>query len=254
LILEATQYSDELKKSGGIVSEFINPKYKDATKTAFKKDTRLECMMQDYPKLLAGTNAVVGFTQFERWTSFSAVKNSIDDAKVKQALNIAAECAATGEADIYRANRMLLRDRAAVEVDIEGEQQVFSGINVGVGARIILLPSFGTTQREIISKFSGGKVKISNRSTLILDGTDILVKNLDLDGTLVVRAASGAKVIIDGLTVKNKGWEFTPIKENEKVAPMLAIRGYTLNKQEGLEKHYLDAGNYVLSNKDLVTK
>ena len=37
---------------GGLVPEFINPKYTDATKTAFKKPTRLECMMQDFPKLL----------------------------------------------------------------------------------------------------------------------------------------------------------------------------------------------------------
>ncbi len=27
--------------------------------------------MQDYPKLLQGTPAVVGFTQFERWLAFS---------------------------------------------------------------------------------------------------------------------------------------------------------------------------------------
>ncbi len=41
--------------------------------------------MQDYPKLLAGTPAVVGFTQFERWLAFSPVKNSLAEAKTKQA-------------------------------------------------------------------------------------------------------------------------------------------------------------------------
>jgi hypothetical protein len=29
-----------------VISEFVNPKYKDASKTAFKSSTRLECMMQ----------------------------------------------------------------------------------------------------------------------------------------------------------------------------------------------------------------
>lgn len=32
--------------------EFVNPKYTDGTKTKFKSPTRLECMMQDYPKSL----------------------------------------------------------------------------------------------------------------------------------------------------------------------------------------------------------
>jgi hypothetical protein len=36
-------------------------RYKDANKTAFKSSTRLECMMQDYPRSLDGTSRV-GFT------------------------------------------------------------------------------------------------------------------------------------------------------------------------------------------------
>lgn len=30
----------------GLVPEFVNPKYADASKNRFKKPTRLECMMQ----------------------------------------------------------------------------------------------------------------------------------------------------------------------------------------------------------------
>lgn len=30
----------------GVVTEFVNPKFKDSTRTAFTKATRLECMMQ----------------------------------------------------------------------------------------------------------------------------------------------------------------------------------------------------------------
>ena len=51
----------QLEKSGGVIAEFVNPKYADATRTAFKSSTRLECMMQDYPKELPPT-ASVGFT------------------------------------------------------------------------------------------------------------------------------------------------------------------------------------------------
>lgn len=45
------QYREVLEKKKGTISEFVNPKYKAGT-TSFAKPTRLECMMQDYPKLL----------------------------------------------------------------------------------------------------------------------------------------------------------------------------------------------------------
>ncbi|TYG98423.1 hypothetical protein ES288_A10G116600v1 [Gossypium darwinii] len=61
LILELDPYIKELTKTGGAVKEFVNPKYKDASKTSFKSSTRLECMMQDYPKTLP-PSARVGFT------------------------------------------------------------------------------------------------------------------------------------------------------------------------------------------------
>ncbi|CAK0907498.1 unnamed protein product, partial [Prorocentrum cordatum] len=35
-----------LHTTGGIVPEFVNPKWADAEKSKFKKPTRLECMMQ----------------------------------------------------------------------------------------------------------------------------------------------------------------------------------------------------------------
>ena len=61
----------------GVVIEFVNPKYKDETRTEFKKPTRLECMMQDIPKLFQkemGSNAKIGFTTFDRWFTFSPAK------------------------------------------------------------------------------------------------------------------------------------------------------------------------------------
>ncbi|KAJ6700604.1 UDP- GLUCOSE PYROPHOSPHORYLASE [Salix koriyanagi] len=61
LILELDAYIEELKKTERGIKEFVNPKYKDASKTSFKSSTRLECMMQDYPKTLP-PSARVGFT------------------------------------------------------------------------------------------------------------------------------------------------------------------------------------------------
>ena len=51
-IIRTDLYLKILEDTKGVIAEFVNPKYKDDTKTTFKKPTRLECMMQDYPKLL----------------------------------------------------------------------------------------------------------------------------------------------------------------------------------------------------------
>ncbi len=61
LILKVDSYVKSLEETQGIIAEFVNPKYKDASKTGFKSSTRLECMMQDYPKALP-PYAAVGFT------------------------------------------------------------------------------------------------------------------------------------------------------------------------------------------------
>lgn len=53
LVFKIPEYYDNLTRSGGVIPEFVNPKYANQEKTIFKSPTRLECMMQDYPKLLS---------------------------------------------------------------------------------------------------------------------------------------------------------------------------------------------------------
>lgn len=81
LLIKAASYVGILNRTQGIIAEFVNPKYADASKTTFKKPTRLETMMQDLPKLF-GADEKVGVTIFNRRWSFSANKNNITDAVV----------------------------------------------------------------------------------------------------------------------------------------------------------------------------
>ncbi len=78
IVIEMSAYAKTLRgEDQGVVLEFVNPKYKDATRTDFKKPTRLECMMQDIPKLFQkemGPEANIGFTMFDRWFTFSPAK------------------------------------------------------------------------------------------------------------------------------------------------------------------------------------
>jgi UDP-sugar pyrophosphorylase len=78
LVIELGAYSKTLRgEDQGVVLEFVNPKYKDDTRTDFKKPTRLECMMQDIPKLFQKEmkdSVNIGFTLFDRWFTFSPAK------------------------------------------------------------------------------------------------------------------------------------------------------------------------------------
>ena len=81
LVLELGAYARTLRgEDQGVVLEFVNPKYKDDTRTDFKKPTRLECMMQDIPKLFQKEvpDVKIGFTNFDRWLTFSPAKNALD--------------------------------------------------------------------------------------------------------------------------------------------------------------------------------
>lgn len=51
LLIHLPEYSSILESTGGVVTEFVNPKYKDESKATFKSPTRLECLMQDLPRL-----------------------------------------------------------------------------------------------------------------------------------------------------------------------------------------------------------
>ena len=39
LVIKLDSYAKELEKTKGVISEFVNPKYKDASKTTFKSST-----------------------------------------------------------------------------------------------------------------------------------------------------------------------------------------------------------------------
>lgn len=104
LIVSLDSYCEELQKKGGVIGEFVNPKYADAGRTSFKSSTRLECMMQDFPKDLPST-ARVGYTSINQvWAAYSPVKNSPADAAAKAAGGNPSHSATTGELDYYKAN------------------------------------------------------------------------------------------------------------------------------------------------------
>ncbi|CAL5050020.1 unnamed protein product [Urochloa decumbens] len=242
LILELGPYIEELKKTHGAISEFVNPKYTDSTKTAFKSSTRLECMMQDYPKTLP-PSAKVGFTVMDTWLAYAPVKNNPEDA-AKVPKGNPYHSATSGETAIYRANSLILRKAGAQIADPVVD--TFNGQEVEVWPRITWSPRWGLTFKDIKEKVRGNS-SISQRSALVINGRNISLEGLLLDGTLIVNAVDEAEVKLTG-PVQNKGWtiqhvDYKDTSEKEEIR----IRGFKFEKVEQLEVNYTEPGKHSLS-------
>ena len=183
LVFKIPEYFANLTKTGGVIPEFVNPKYANAEKTVFKSPTRLECMMQDYPKLLSSAGEV-GFTMYEAWYCFAPTKNGIEAANAQAAKGVPAYGAAEAEYNFYNwTNKMLAI--AGVQIDYETEQKDYNGAKFAFGPKILMDPTFAITLAEIKEKFKG-TCKISRGASLIVKGGETVFENLDLaDATLV---------------------------------------------------------------------
>ncbi|GAB4164792.1 MAG: hypothetical protein Fur0032_01090 [Terrimicrobiaceae bacterium] len=229
LVIRMEPYLKVLEHSRGIIAEFINPKFADATRTCFKKPARLETMMQDLPKLFT-SGEKVGVTVFDRAWCFSACKNSLPDAAEKAAAGGPPESASSAENDFYAAGR---RKLAMAGVTIaESESISVRGILLTPGPRVILRPSFALTLADVRERVHGGS--LSGECTLILDG-DITIRNLTLsDGeSLVLSARPGASLLVEDFEpATNSGWRLVPLSDEEmsssEVLEYLRIRGYRI--------------------------
>jgi UDP-sugar pyrophosphorylase len=61
------------------------------------------------------------------------------------------------------------------------------------------------------------ELHVAADSVLVLDGANISIRSLRVEGALVIRAAPGARVRVDNLTVNNKGWEWKVSAETRGV-------------------------------------
>ncbi|GAB4844122.1 hypothetical protein Ancab_037429 [Ancistrocladus abbreviatus] len=242
LILELEPYIAELNKTGGAIKEFVNPKYKDTSKTSFKSSTRLECMMQDYPKTLPPTSRV-GFTVMDAWLAYAPVKNNPEDA-AKVPKGNPYHSATSGEMAIYKANSLILR-KVGVQVD-DPRQGVFNGQEVEVWPHIAWKPKWALTFSDVKAKITGG-CSISQRSTMVINGRNIFIKNLSLDGALVVSSVDDAEVKVGG-SIENKGWILENVDYGDSLEPEeVRIRGFKIRKIEQLEGNYNEPGKYCLT-------
>lgn len=161
----------------------------------------------------------------------------------------------SAESDEYIQNQRKLKF-AGVDVPVDHFNNFVSiaGIPVTSGPRIVLSPSFAISRTEILEKFKGDVNKISKFSSLVLGGENLSIKDLDLDGALVIKTGENIHVQVDGLKVQNNGWKFVENHAVVEYPDSLSIRGYTMMKNETREYLLFDPGNYVIHEDGKVKK
>jgi UDP-sugar pyrophosphorylase len=217
LVFKLPEYVANLERTKGVIPEFVNPKYADEARNKFKAPTRLECMMQEYPKLLSAKGAV-GFTTYDTWFSFSPVKNNIKDSAVLGAKGMPSFGAAQGEFDFYNWATRILREACGVNIEEDTEKVDYAGLKLAFGAKILLDPTFALTIEDLRKKFAGSN-SISKTSSLILKGAKTQINDLKLEGYL--KAEEG---VISGEVLNKEKIVFEPNKDSDD--EIFRIRGY----------------------------
>jgi UDP-sugar pyrophosphorylase len=159
----------------------------------------------------------------------------------------------SAESDKYIQNQRKLK-HAGMDVPVTEEKDLITvgGIPVTPGPRIIICPGFAITQQEIVSKIQGGS--ITKRSSLVLEGQGLKIKNLKLDGALVIRSNPDCEVEVDGLVVENNGCILEEIPDGANVDEAVSIRGYTMKKDEVMEIIIREKGKYKIGADGVVVK
>eukprot|EP00388_Colpodella_angusta_P010980 GDKJ01028354.1.p1 GENE.GDKJ01028354.1~~GDKJ01028354.1.p1 ORF type:complete len:620 (+),score=192.87 GDKJ01028354.1:33-1892(+) len=260
-IVNLKRYAEVLEETGGLLGEFVNPKYADETKEVFKSPVRLECLMQDLPKGFTKQDDKVGFTQFPRWLVFSAVKNSVAEAIKKIESGLLPECALSAEADRYACFEKILKAAVTHSQGVfETEpavEKTFLGVTYKMGPKIIIHPSFATSYKQVLERVAGAYISIKDgevpgSATLVLKGNCAIIRieakgAFICDGAMVKTGREWAMPVdTTKEPVNNRGWFFEATVGSTKHLPLLPaalrIRGYTLHKAESKLVHitYVD--------------
>ena len=227
IIFKLETYIKALEETKGLIPEFVNPKYTDETRTKFKSPTRLECLMQDLPKLLKhGEN--VGFTSYERWFCFSACKNNLKDACEKLKKNQTPESAFSVEQDIFIYNKKILEIIGKLEIEEKEKPNEIDieGCKIKFGPKIIICPEFAPTVTELRDKLMDMKknIKMTNNSTLVFKKDVKIEEGIILDGYYEV---DKDEKMVECNNKKNK--MYVELKENNGTI-YEKIRGYTIQQ------------------------
>lgn len=205
-------YMETLKQTQGIIPEFINPKYVDETKTTFLSPSRLECMMQDLPKLM-NQKMNVGYCSLPRWLCFSAAKNNVENALIQEEKTGYGESMFSMEEDYYKLFRKVLRRSSILIGEEEWDEEITPAVGIPSTPIIILSPETALSVSEMGMHFSGS-VKMNKNSVLYLDGKNIHLKDVIIDGSILIQSTGEENTLLERKRIHNAGWRFVQSEED----------------------------------------
>ena len=87
------------------------------------------------------------------------------------------------------------------------------------------------------AKIHGPSISISQESVLVIEGANIEVKSLELDGALVLQTSRKAKLVVDGLKLHNRGWKWQALKPDKPMSEEQYIRHAALDLSLSASAH-----------------
>ncbi|EPY20784.1 UDP-sugar pyrophosphorylase [Strigomonas culicis] len=270
LILQFPAYYRVVQKTKGKVPEFINPKYENDAKRAFRTPARLESLMQDIALLFENhydlaedtASAVsaappqcrivgerIGGTVFARWT-YAPVKNHFDEVEKKVRAHMEPYGATSAEEkyyDLIRARLCAVGLRlptlphggdGAASLGTAAWLKTQPDVYISEAVRACLLPNVvldpaALPLASLRRMFPHPQqVCITERSTLIVEG-HVVIESLHLDGALRVvgpAKGSGPPLVLTGVTVQNEGWCVRPVRSLDSEEVIL-MRGFVFEKR-----------------------
>mmetsp|Transcript_7041 Transcript_7041/g.10538 ORF Transcript_7041/g.10538 Transcript_7041/m.10538 type:complete len:205 (+) Transcript_7041:45-659(+) len=173
----------------------------------------------------------IGFTSFEKWLSFSPVKNSLEAGRRASESGVPPNTASSAEADFYRQSVKKLQAFSKLKVKGDPTRHEFGGVDFEFGPKLILSPNFALTCQDIKKKISG-KIKISSTSTALISGENVEIKSLHLEGSLIIVSKDDSVLTVDNLTVLNKGYFPENLPSSGTFSEADKVRGFVMRKME----------------------
>ena len=235
LCVSIHSYITTLQHTQGSVPEFINPKYANNDNTGFQSPSRLECMMQDLPKIMHSAMKV-GYCSLPRWICFSAAKNSYDNALLQERNTGYGESIFSMEEDYYKLFRKVLQPYIHFPPTIANHDKLSTRVQGTPSTPIIVLsPNAALSITEMKRCFSG-QIELSENAVLYINKPNVHLHDVQIEGAMVIQEshkqvscnydhqkpekAKGNKkeenkpTIYRNIQVKNRGWSFVFSQEN----------------------------------------
>lgn len=133
------------------------------------------------------------------------------------------------------------------------ESVTIRGVGLMHGPHVVLDPSFCPSMGALSERLPQPKdVVVAANSALVVDGPDVTLRSLRLEGALHLRAVPGARVTVENLHITNEGHqlhEFTDAEmESSEVPEGHRVRGFRIDTSGGVRISFDQPGEYVLSD------